>query len=56
MMRFAAYCDFHYWLQFELAAYNVLIVGRNLPIIKGVSGGPGLFGQVQAPIGASSLA
>jgi hypothetical protein len=27
MMRFAAYYGFHYWLQFELAAYNV---SRNL--------------------------
>jgi hypothetical protein len=33
MMRFAAYYSFHYWLQFELAAYNALIVGRNLPRI-----------------------
>jgi hypothetical protein len=29
--RVAAYYSFHYWLQFELAAYNALIVNRNLP-------------------------
>jgi hypothetical protein len=31
MMRFAAYYGLHYWPQFELAAYNVLIIGRNWP-------------------------
>jgi hypothetical protein len=24
MMRFAAYCGFHYWLQFELAAIPMM--------------------------------